>query len=127
MLYICWGFSVSSAAEDKDAVLKWLEFVTSTENEVKAAPIGNIPARFSALASEELQSEFEWMKDFSATIENCIPTPIVPLIPEGGSIVSGFIAPATSEFITGLKSAKDALDNAAKGVYELMEENGYYD
>lgn len=127
MLYISWGFSVSSAAEDKNAALEWLKFVTATKNEIEAAPIGNIPARFSALESEELQSQFVWMKDFSSAMENCIPTPIVPLIPEGGSIVGGFIAPAASEFITGLKGAQQALDDAAKGVYDLMEENGYYD
>ncbi|MFA6656322.1 MAG: extracellular solute-binding protein [Mesotoga sp.] len=126
MLYISWGFSVSSAAQDKEAALDWLLYVTETQNEVEAAPTGNIPARFSALNSPLLAESFPWIGDFAAAMENCIPTPIVPLIPEGGSIVSGIIAPAVSEFLAGTKTAEQALNDAVKEVDRLMRDGGYY-
>ncbi|RAM58370.1 hypothetical protein DS65_03090 [Mesotoga sp. SC_4PWL113PWK15] len=59
-------------------------------------------------------------------MEKCIPTPIVPLIPEGGSIVSGIIAPAVSEFLAGTKTAEKALNDAVKEVDRLMRDGGYY-
>jgi multiple sugar transport system substrate-binding protein len=126
MLYISWGFSVSSATADKEAALDWLLFVTSKESEIDAAPTGNIPARFSTLNSPEMVEVFPWIGNFTEAMENCIPTPIVPLIPEGGSIVSGMIAPAVSEFLAGTKTAKEALDDAVREVDRLMRENGYY-
>jgi multiple sugar transport system substrate-binding protein len=126
MLYISWGFSVSSAAPDKQAALEWLIYVTDTKNQVEAAPTGNIPARFSSLNSAELALSFPWIKDFALAMENCIPTPIVPLIPEGGSIVSGIIAPAVSEFLSGSKTAEKALNDAVKEVDRLMRDGGYY-
>jgi multiple sugar transport system substrate-binding protein len=126
MLYISWGFSVSKDAKDKQAALEWLKFVTSPENEVEAAPVGNIPARISALESQKLAESFPWIVDFKEAMKNCIPTPIVPLIPEGGSIVSGIIAPAVSEYLSGSKTAEEALDDAVQQVDEMMKENGYY-
>lgn len=126
MLYISWGFVISSAASDKKAALDWLIYVTSKENEILAAPTGNIPARFTTLNSPELAEVFPWIGDFSRSMENCIPTPIVPLIPEGGSIVNGIIAPAVSEFLAGIKTAEEALNDAVKKVDRLMRENGYY-
>lgn len=126
MLYISWGFAISSDAPDKEAALDWLIFVTSTESEVAAAPIGNIPARFSSLNSTELLEVFPWIGEFAAAMENSIPTPIVPLIPEGGSIVSGYIAPAVSEFLAGTKTAEKALNDAVKEVDRLMRDGGYY-
>jgi len=126
MLYISWGFSVSKDAKDKQAALEWLKFVTSPENEVEAAPVGNIPARISALESQKLAETFPWIVDFKEAMKNCIPTPIVPLIPEGGSIVSGIIAPAVSEYLSGSKTAEEALDDAVQQVDEMMKENGYY-
>ncbi|NLZ14047.1 MAG: extracellular solute-binding protein [Thermotogaceae bacterium] len=126
MLYISWGFSVSQAAPDKKAALEWLVYVTETKNEVEAAPTGNIPARFSALNSPDLLSVYPWIGDFSKAMENCIPTPIVPLIPEGSSIVGAIIAPAVSEFLAGTKTAEKALNDAVKEVDRLMRENFYY-
>jgi multiple sugar transport system substrate-binding protein len=126
MLYISWGFSVSTAAPNKEEALEWLKFVTSKENHTSAAPTGNIPARYSALSSAEMEEIYPWIGDFLQAMENCIPTPIVPLIPEGGSIVSNIIAPAVSEFLAGTKSAKKALDDAAREADRLMRDGGYY-
>ncbi|HOO31603.1 MAG TPA: extracellular solute-binding protein [Thermotogota bacterium] len=126
MLYISWGFVISQDAEDKEAALEWLKFVTAPEREAAAAPIGNIPARLSAMKDAELIKTFPWITAFREAISTCIPTPIVPLIPEGSSIVNSSIAPAVSEFLAGSKTAKQALDDAAKQVRDMMEENGYY-
>lgn len=127
MLYITWGFSVSSSAKDKGKALEWIKFITSPENEVKAAPLGGIPARFSALSDPKLAEELPWIPGFEQAMVNCVPTPLYPLIPEGPMILSNYLAPNISDYLTGSKTAKQALDDAAKGVRDLLEENGYYD
>ncbi len=126
MLYISWGFTISSASKNKDEALEWIKFVTDTKNEVKAAPYGNIPARFSSINDEELRAKFPWLEGFSEAMENSIPTPMVPLIPEGNAIINDYIAPAVSEYLSGSKTAERALNDAADGVYKLMKEHGYY-
>lgn len=126
MLYISWGFAVSSASKNKEAALEWIKFVTDKQNEIKAAPYGNIPARFSSINDPTLRQKFPWLESFSKAMSNCIPTPMVPLIPEGNSIVSNYIAPAVSDYLSGAKTAEQALNDAANGVYQLLKTNGYY-
>lgn len=126
MLYISWGFTISSASKNKTDALEWIKFVTNKENEVKAAPYGNIPARFSAINDPILRKKYPWLEEFAKAMNNCIPTPMVPLIPEGNSIVSNYIAPAVSDYLSGAKTAQQALDDAANGVYQLLKQNGYY-
>lgn len=126
MLYISWGFTISSASKNKEEALEWIKFVTETQNEVNAAPYGNIPARFSSINDPELREKFPWLEGFSKAMENSIPTPMVPLIPEGNSIVNNYIAPAVSEYLSGSKTAEEALNEAADGVFQLLKDHGYY-
>jgi len=126
MLYITWGFTISSSVKDKQKALKWIEYITNPQNEVKAAPLGAIPARFSALKDPELIEELPWLSNFEEIMENCVPTPMYPLIPEGPMILSNYLAPNISAYITGTETATQALNDAANGVYKLLEGDGYY-
>jgi multiple sugar transport system substrate-binding protein len=125
-LFISWGFSVASAAQNKDAALEWIRYVIEPKNLAEAAPLGTIPPRLSAMNDPELLSKLPWIPAFQEALGSCIPTPIVPLIPEGMTIVNQFIAPAVSEFLTGNATAQAALSDAAKKTHDLLEENGYY-
>ncbi|MCD6120277.1 MAG: sugar ABC transporter substrate-binding protein [Spirochaetales bacterium] len=125
-LYICWGFVVNKKSKHTDLANKFVAFITNKENEVKTAPYGNIPARFSALKSNELNKELPWMKDIHKTMMTNKLTPIYPWIPEGGTISANILAVAVSEYLSGQKSAKQALDDAAKKVHELLSKGGYY-
>ena len=74
----------------------------------------------------DLVSELPWIPAFQEALDTCIPTPIVPLIPEGMTIVNSFIAPMVSDFISGGGSAEALLAGAAVSTRELLAENGYY-
>jgi len=126
-LYISWGFALAADAQNKDAALEWIKYVIGDRQFAEAAPVGTIPTRLSALEDDGLLEEMPWLEPFQEALGSCIPTPIVPLIPEGMTMVNQFIAPAVSEYLIGNISAEDALHGAAEKTYELLEENGYYD
>ncbi len=127
MLYIFWGFTVAETAKDKNGAFEWIKYVTSKDAEVRAAVHGNIPARFSALDDPKLQARFLWLKPFREAMANCIPTPMVPLIPEGSALVNQHLVPAVAEYMAGANvDAKSLLDKAAVGVTQLMTSGGYY-
>lgn len=117
---------MAETAKDKRAAEEWIKYVTSKDAEVRAAVHGNIPARFSALADPELQKKFPWLEPFRKAMQNCIPTPMVPLIPEGSALVNQYLVPAVADYMAGAADAKSALDKAADGVTQLMKSGGYY-
>ncbi|MDY7026969.1 MAG: extracellular solute-binding protein [Spirochaetota bacterium] len=126
-LYISWGFAVASDAENKEAAIDWIEYAIGDKQLAEASPTGNIPTRLSALEDRVLLEELPWLEPFQEALGSCIPTPIVPLIPEGMTMVNQFIAPAVSEYLTGNMSAEAALQEAAQKTHDLLKENGYYD
>jgi multiple sugar transport system substrate-binding protein len=126
-LYISWGFAVASDAENKEAAIDWIEYAIGDKQLAEASPTGTIPTRLSALEDRVLLEELPWLEPFQEALGSCIPTPIVPLIPEGMTMVNQFIAPAVSEYLTGNMSAEAALQEAAQKTHELLKENGYYD
>ncbi len=125
-LFISWGFAISDSCEDKDKALEWIKYVTSKEALTETATLGTIPTRISSMNDENLISEVPWIPQFQEALNTCIPTPIVPLIPEGMSIVNGIIAPMVSEYISKNNSAQELLEQAANATRELLKENGYY-
>lgn len=126
MLYISWGFVVSARSPVKEQAIQWVQHVTGTAPMIAAAPVGNIPARLSALRSPVLQGKMPWLGAFEDALSHCVPTPMVPLIPEGPPIVNEAIAPAVSSFLSGEKGADQALRDAAAQVDRMMKDAGYY-
>lgn len=127
MLYISWGFSVTESTDNPEAAMEWIEHVIEKEQFIEAAPEGTIPTRLSALEDSELRSELPWIEPFQEALENGIPTPMSPLIPEGSTIVNEEIASAVSEYLIGEKSSQEALSGAENAIYDLLEENNYYE
>ncbi len=125
-LYISWGFAVAADATDKEAALEWIKYVTEAKQFAEAAPTGTIPTRLSALDDPDLVNELPWIEPFQEALGTCVPTPMVPLIPEGMTIVNQYIAPAVSDFLIGNVNAEEALGKAAEQTEKLLKENGYY-
>ncbi|MFW5985546.1 MAG: ABC transporter substrate-binding protein [Halanaerobiaceae bacterium] len=127
MLYISWGFSVANSTKNPEKALEFIKYVMETDNLIESAPEGTIPPRKSALEDPDLQSELTWIEDFQKAMENSEPQPMFPLIPEGSTIVEEELVGAISEYMEGNMSAEETLEKADKNIYDLLEENGYYD
>lgn len=121
--YLPFGFVVTGSSELKDEAFDWIEFATSQEMMEKAAPVGNIPARTSALTGA-LASEYSFYKPH-ADIMNSFRLEPLPLIPEGATVTGDILPSAVSRFLNGEQSAEDALKQAAEEYDELMSSRGY--
>lgn len=121
--YLPFGFVVTGSSELKDEAFDWIEFATSQEMMEKAAPVGNIPARTSALTGA-LASEYSFYEPH-ADIMNSFRLEPLPLIPEGATVTGDILPSAVSRFLNGEQSAEDALKQAAEEYDELMSSRGY--
>lgn len=125
-LYIAWGFIISKASAKKKEAFDFVRFVTSKESMIRTAPHGNIPARFSVLDSPQVNQTLPWMRTVKQTMEANLLTPIYPWIPEGVSISADILSIAVTQYLSGEKDAKPALEDAAREAHKLLEKGGYY-
>lgn len=121
--YLPYGFVVAGASELKEEAFEWIEFATSQEMMEKGAPVGNIPARTSALTGK-LAGEYSFYAPH-AEIMNSFKLEPLPLIPEGATITGDILPSAVSRFLNGEQTAEDALNQAAGEFDELMSSRGY--
>ncbi|AIQ65771.1 ABC transporter substrate-binding protein [Paenibacillus stellifer] len=121
--YLPYGFVMTKDSKLKQEALEWIEFATSQEMMEKAAPVGNIPARTSALTGT-LSSEYSFYAPH-AEIMNSFKLKPLPLIPEGATITGDILPSAVSRFLNGEQTAQEALDQAASEYDELMSSRGY--
>jgi multiple sugar transport system substrate-binding protein len=125
-LYIAWGFIINKASTKKKEAFEFVKFITSRDSEIRTAPHGNIPARFSVLDAPQVNQMLPWMRAVKQTMEANVLTPIYPWIPEGASISSDILSIAITQYLSGEKDAKAALDDAARETQKLLEKGGYY-
>jgi len=125
-LYIAWGFIINKASQKKKEAFDFVKFITSRESEIRTAPQGNIPARFSVLDAPAVNQQMPWMRTIKQTMESNILTPIYPWIPEGATISADILPIALTQYLSGEKDAKPALDDTAREVGKLLEKGGYY-
>lgn len=121
--YLPYGFVMTKHSEHQEAAFQWMEFATSQEMMEKAAPVGNIPARTSALTGS-LASEYSFYEPH-ADIMNSFRLETLPLIPEGSTITGEILPNAVVKYLFGEKSAEDSLQEAATEFDELMKSRGY--
>ena len=121
--YLPFGFAVTKASEAKEEAFQWIEFATSQEMLEKAAPVGNIPARSSALTGS-LAAEYGYYAPH-ADIMNSFRLEPLPLIPEGATITGDILPAAITKFLYGGDTAENALKQAADEFDELMTSHGY--
>jgi len=123
-----WNLAINSASKHKKAAWLFITWLASKEmDKILGVKVG-VPARFSTLESPEFKKAFSPEK-FPGFIEAVkhgmkvgIPDarPRIKEWPEMGDIISA----ALCEVITGEKTAKQAFDEAAKAVYDLLKASG---
>ncbi|MCP4294494.1 MAG: extracellular solute-binding protein [Proteobacteria bacterium] len=123
------GFSVTQKCANKDAAASLVWFLTNSESQFSEAKNGSLPTR-TAVWGQVLDLHkknnntfmIEAVTAFSEGAKHAFP---VPAIPEWGESTN-IVFPELQAAILGDKTVKEALDSAAKGVEEMLEENGYY-
>ena len=90
----------------------------------QAAPMGNIPARYSVLKGD-LSEQYAYYAPHAEIMANSKLEPM-PLIPEGAAITSDIIPSYVSQFLNDEVSAEEALQGAADEVEAMLDRAGYY-
>ena len=123
------GFSVTNGCENKDAAVSLVKFLTSEESQLIESAGGSLPTRTSVWATNVAAAKSgddpfraEVLATFSEASKFAFA---VPSIAEWGELVN-ILFPELQAAIVGDKSAKEALNTAAKKSEETLAENGYY-
>ena len=123
------SFSVSKSCDNKKAAASFVTFLTNYDAQMHEARSGLLPTRTKVW--DDVIAEFKSKNDdfmvevfsiWGESMANHAFTP--PLIAEWGEI-SNALWPELQAAVLGDKSAKDALDQAAEKVREVMEDAGH--
>lgn len=123
------GFSVTADCANKEAAASLVMFLTGEESQAAESAGGSLPTRTAVweanvAAAQAGDDPFraEALAAFAAGAEYAFA---VPPIPEWGESTN-LVFPELQAAIVGDKTVKEALDDAAAAVDELMRESGYY-
>jgi len=119
------ALGIPSNSQNKEAAFLFIQWMTSKEIDRRLAEIGADPVRYSTFADPELQATHP---EYAVILEQlkCANVDWRPLIPEWGAMNAPILGVRLSEFVTGEKTAQEALDTAAEEIRELMTREGYY-
>lgn len=121
------GFDLGIPAnsQNKEAAWLFIQWFTSKRIDLELAMAGGNPTRTSTHANAELQAKYPW---YATVVEQlpCANADWRPLIPEWGAMNAPILGEELSAALTGQKSIEDALENASKRIYELLDRAGYY-
>ena len=121
------GFAMGIPAnsQNKEAAFLFMQWITSKEIDRQLALIGGDPVRMSTLADPELQAMFP---EYALMLEQleCANPDWRPLIPEWGALNAPILGVYVSEYVTGVKTAEEAMAAAAEEIRAEMERAGYY-
>ncbi|MEL6149500.1 MAG: sugar ABC transporter substrate-binding protein, partial [Chloroflexota bacterium] len=121
------GFSMGIPAnsENQEAAFLFMQWMTSQRIDRELALIGADPARLSTLQDPELQEMFP---EYPVVLEQleCANPDWRPLIPEWGALNAPILGVYIHEFITGQRTAEEAMALAAEEIRAEMERSGYY-
>jgi multiple sugar transport system substrate-binding protein len=121
------SFSVTADCNNKKAAVSFIEFLTDYDSEMMEAEAGNLPTRtkvFTDVEADFKRQDNTYMANMFSTWEASLAyarTP--PLIPEWID-VSNAIWPQLQSAILGQKTAKQALDDAAAKVKQIVQDEG---
>ncbi len=122
-LDIHWFLAISSASKNQDEAYKLIKWLCNKENDKEAAFMGTVACRLSTFHDPEVLAKFPFYSGIEEALSGEAKT--TPQIAEYAQ-VDDLIGIACSKVIAGEKTAKEALDEAAKQVEELMAKAGYY-
>ena len=113
------GFSITKAAQNKEAAASLIKYLTSVEGNELEAKLGFLIARQSVW--EKIIAEAETSTDPLAKKRLELPPLIAEWLP-----MSNVLYPILQKIILGDVDAQSGLDDAAKQVWDLMDKAGYY-
>ncbi|OUS07380.1 sugar ABC transporter substrate-binding protein [Rhodobacterales bacterium 52_120_T64] len=123
------GFSVTNDCDNKEAAVSLVEFLTSEESQLAESAGGSLPTRSAVwdanVAAAAAGDDAFRAESLAAFAEGAKFAFAVPPIPEWGE-TTNIVFPELQAAILGDKTVKEALDDAAEAVDELMRESGYY-
>ena len=123
------GFSVTNDCENKAAAASLVNFLTSEESQLAESAGGSLPTRTAVweanVAAAQAGDDAFRAEALAAFAEGAKYAFAVPPIPEWGESTN-IVFPELQAAIVGDKTVKEALDDAAEAVDELMRESGYY-
>ena len=122
-LDIHWFFAISSASKNQDETYELVKWLCNKENDKEAAFMGTVACRLSTFHDPDVLEKFPFYSGIEAALAGEAKT--TPQIAEYAQ-VDDLIGIACSKVIAGEKTAKEALDEAAKQVEDLMAKAGYY-
>jgi len=123
-LSVYWFFAISESSKNKAETYKLIKWLSNIENDKEASQMGTVGCRLSTYNDPEILKQFPFYKNIEASLASAVKT--TPQIPQYAQ-VDDIIGVACSKVIANEMSAKEALDDAAKRVEEVMRKAGYYD
>lgn len=117
-----WSLAIEAGSKNPLATYKFIEWVISKTTVPEFMKVGGIPTRRSALTNPSLIAKNRW---FPAISENYKRSKQLPLIPEHPRIIR-ILGLAGSEIWAGILSPQASMKKAAKEIYKVMEDAGYY-
>ncbi|MFV1677462.1 extracellular solute-binding protein [Phaeobacter sp. JH18-17] len=123
------GFSVTNDCANKEAAASLVNFLTSEDSQLAESAGGSLPTRTAVweanVAAAQAGDDAFRAEALAAFAEGAKYAFAVPPIPEWGESTN-IVFPELQAAIVGDKTVKEALDDAAEAVDELMRESGYY-
>lgn len=121
------GFAIGipTNARNPEAAFMFIQWMTSKETDRKLAKLGGQPGRMSTLLDPEMQAMYPEYPVIAKQLE-CANVDWRPLIAEWGALNAPILGVQLSEFVTGQKTAQEALDEAARLIREELTRAGYY-
>lgn len=119
------GFSVTNDCPSPDAAVSLVRFLTSEDSQLAESAGGSLPTRSAVWEANIAGAEgfrAEALKVFAEGATHAFPVPPIAEWAESTNLVF----PELQAAIVGDKTVKQALDDAAEAVDELMREAGYY-
>lgn len=116
-----WGWAIPSGSKNQEAAYKFIEWVTSKEGAKMWAFNGGIPGNNEALADPEVVEKIPQFKMLAEAMPN---RHIFPPTTVTSELVTAFNEGIVAA-VTGVKQPKQALDDAAAKMTELLKSAGY--
>lgn len=114
------NFMLFKTSDDvhKQAAWGFIKFMVSKDPQVAMAEVGQMPVNIEALNSSEAIIAMPLLPLFSEALETCRTRPVIIQWGE----VSGIINTKTTEAVLGLKSPREAMDEAALEIDAILAE-----
>ena len=112
-----WMMGITANSKNKDMALKFLEYVTSTEVQIKATEKGGVPTRTSVLKDNNLALKYPYFKTLLEGTENSV---IRPRTPHWSDIETAY-GTELSNAISGTKTVDQALADAKVAIEAIMK------